>query len=181
MNFCSNCGARVSLRVPAGDDRKRYICEACNIVHYENPKVVVGCIPQWEDKILLCRRSIEPCYGKWTLPAGYMENEETVAEGARREAFEEAGVRVKIISLYGLYSLPSINQIYMMFMARMTDANFSPGSESLDVRLFDKTDIPWDHLAFTVIRNTLRQYIKDCSGGRFRFHMRDIDVTRYPT
>lgn len=174
MKFCSKCGTRVTFRVPPGDDRKRFVCDVCHTVHYENPKLVVGCIPRWKDKILLCRRSIEPCYGKWTLPAGYMENGETVSEGARREAFEEAGITVDILSLYGLYNLPFINEVYLIFVAQMVDSSFSPGSESLDVRLFDKSDIPWNDLAFTAVHKILLQYLEDSPQRSFPFHMRDI-------
>jgi len=178
MNYCSNCGTRVTFKVPPGDERKRYVCDVCNTIYYENPKVVVGCIPQWEDKVLLCRRSIEPRYGKWTLPAGYMENGETVSEGAKREVLEEAGTQVHIISLYGLYNLSSINQIYIIFLARMINDNFSPGSESLDARLFDRNEIPWDELAFIPIQDTLRQYINDWPSGKFPFHMTDITLEK---
>ena len=162
------------MRIPSGDDRLRFVCDRCEIVHYENPKVVVGCIPVWEDKILLCRRAIEPCYGEWTLPAGFLENGETVAAGAQRETFEEARARVEILAPYALYNICHVNQIYLMFRARLADDNFRAGSESLVVRLFAEEDIPWDEIAFRVIKETLKQYYKDRRTGRFPFYVADI-------
>jgi ADP-ribose pyrophosphatase YjhB (NUDIX family) len=174
MNYCSNCGARVSVRVPPGDDRPRYVCESCHTVHYQNPKMVVGCIPEWEDKILLCRRSIEPCAGKWTLPAGYLENGESVAQGAKRESLEEARADIEILQPFALYNICHINQIYLMFRARLRDAKFGPGEESSEVGLFLEADIPWDELAFRVIHQTLVQYYRDRPSGRFPFHVADV-------
>jgi ADP-ribose pyrophosphatase YjhB (NUDIX family) len=140
--------------------------------------MVVGCIPEMEDKILLCRRAIEPCYGKWTLPAGYLENGETVAAGARREAFEEARARVEILAPYALYNICHVNQIYLIFRARLEDHNFQAGSESLVVRLFSEDDIPWHEIAFRVIKETLKQYYMDRRTGRFRFYVGDIAKTQ---
>ena len=130
MKFCSNCGLPVGYHIPDGDDRPRYVCDACKTIHYENPKMVVGCIAEWEDKILLCRRAIEPRMGKWTIPAGYLENAETVSDGAMRETLEEANARVEIISPYTLYNLTFISQIYFIFRARLMDINFGPTEES---------------------------------------------------
>ncbi|UCD83126.1 MAG: NUDIX hydrolase [Desulfobacterales bacterium] len=174
MKFCSNCGQPLTYRKPPGDDRSRYICETCGVIHYQNPLMVVGCIPEKEDKILLCRRAIEPCYGQWTLPAGYLENGETVAAGAKREAYEEARARVEILAPYALYNICHVNQIYLMFRARLVDDNFRAGSESLVVRLFTEEDIPWDEIAFRVIKETLNQYYKDRQAGRFPFYVGDI-------
>ena len=178
MNFCSNCGQPLTYIRPPGDDRCRYYCEACGVIHYQNPLMVVGCIPEMEDKILLCRRAIEPCYGKWTLPAGYLENGETVAEGAKREAFEEARARVEILAPYALYNICYVNQIYLMFRARLENNNFRAGSESLVVRLFAEDDIPWDEIAFRVIVKTLKQYYSDRRTGRFPFYVADIAKTQ---
>ena len=150
MNFCSNCGQKVSFRIPDGDTLPRFVCDACNIIHYQNPKMVVGCVPEWEDKILLCRRAIEPRYGLWTLPAGFLENNETAPAGAARETLEEANARVEVGELYSFISLPHISQVYAMFRARLLDLNYSAGSESLEVKLFTEDDVPWDHLAFRV-------------------------------
>jgi len=177
MNYCSNCGEKVSYRIPADDERPRYVCDACHMIHYQNPKIVVGCIPEWEDKILLCRRAIAPWIGKWTLPAGYLENAETLAEGARREAREETNADVEIISPYNLFNLTFINQIYLMFRARLIDTKFGPSAESSHVELVAEEDIPWDDLAFNVIRETLTQYFSDRPKGVFDFQMNDLSRT----
>ncbi|MGD2185549.1 MAG: NUDIX hydrolase [Desulfobacterales bacterium] len=174
MNYCSHCGNTVKFCTPAGDDRPRYLCESCGTVHYENPKIVVGCIPEKGRKILLCRRAIEPRSGKWTLPAGYLENGETVAQGARRETLEEAGAKIEILAPYALFNICYVNQIYLMFRARLLDDVFKAGSESSDVRLFLEEDIPWDQIAFTVIEETLRLYFKDRPAAAYPFHIGDI-------
>ena len=178
MNFCSNCGKSVVYQVPPGDDRSRYCCEACGEVHYQNPKLVVGSIPESDDKLLLCRRAIEPCYGLWTLPAGYLENGETAADGAIRETLEEAQARVDILAPYALFNICHVNQIYLMFRARLKDNNFHPGTESLEVKLFREEDIPWEEIAFRVIDATLRQYYADRKNGSFPFSMGNIAIPR---
>ena len=175
MNYCSNCGAPVTYCIPPGEDRKRFVCESCNIIHYQNPNIVVGCIPFWEDKVLLCRRAIEPRLGLWTLPAGYLENGETVSAGARRETFEEAKASMGSLTPYALYNLVFVNQVYLMFRGRLLDCNFGPGEESLDVRLFTRAEVPWDDLAFRVIRETLDAYFQDRDQGEFSFHMGNIE------
>jgi ADP-ribose pyrophosphatase YjhB (NUDIX family) len=175
MNFCSNCGARTVERIPAGDTLPRAVCDQCNTIHYQNPNLIVGCIPEWEDRILLCKRAIEPRIGLWTVPAGFMENGETTAAGAERETLEEANARVDIIAPYALYNIPHINQVYLLFRARLLDLDFSAGSETLQVELFTENDIPWDELAFATVRNTLRHYFSDCRSGEFRFHMGTIE------
>jgi ADP-ribose pyrophosphatase YjhB (NUDIX family) len=174
MNFCSNCGDALILSTPPGDDRPRYLCNSCGTIHYQNPKVVVGCIPEKEEKILLCRRAIEPRSGKWTLPAGYLENGETVAQGAERETYEEAGANIEIFAPYALFNICHVNQIYLIFRGRLIDDEIKAGSESSEVRLFAEEDIPWDQIAFTVIEATLRQYFRDKPRGLFPFHMGDI-------
>jgi ADP-ribose pyrophosphatase YjhB (NUDIX family) len=179
MNFCSNCGAKLTYRIPDGDDLPRYICDTCHIVHYLNPKMVVGCIPEWKDRLLLCRRAIEPRKGKWTLPAGYLENNETLAEGAKRETLEEARADVEILAPYAIFNLTFINQIYLMFRGNLIDNTYGPGLESTDVALFLEKDIPWNDLAFNVIRETLVRYFEDRSKGSFPFHMGDIAAHRY--
>ena len=152
IKFCSACGSdRVELRVPDGDTLPRYVCAACGTIHYQNPKVVVGCLPEWEEQVLLCRRAIEPRHGLWTLPAGFLENGETVVAGAVRETLEEANARVVVGDLYTMISLPQISQIYMMFRARLVDLDFGPGPESLEVRLFREDEIPWEEMAFRTI------------------------------
>jgi len=174
VKFCSRCGGRVDLRVPPGDDRPRHVCPGCGRIHYVNPKLVVGCVVGWEDRILLCRRSIEPRYGLWTVPAGYLEKGETVADGARREALEEARAKVEIIAPYTLLNLTFVNQVYLMFRASLTDGRFGTGHESLEVRLFEERDIPWDELAFSAVKKTLRLYFRDRAAGHFPFHMGDV-------
>lgn len=174
MNFCSECGSTVTLRVPKGDHLPRHVCPGCGTIHYQNPKMVVGCLPEWEDKVLLCRRAIEPKYGLWTLPAGFMENGETTLEGAARETWEEAGARIEIGSLYTLFNLPHINQVYLMFRARLLDLDFQSGIESLETRLFSEAEIPWDEIAFRTVRSTLEQYFSDRRTGSFAFHFGDI-------
>lgn len=175
MNFCSHCGQAVTLRVPPEDNRPRHVCEACGTVHYQNPKLVVGCIAEWEDRILLCRRAIEPRYGLWTVPAGFMENGETTAQGAARETLEEANARVDELTLYALYNIPHIDQVYVLFRARLRDLDFSPGSETLETILATEADIPWDRLAFPTVRNTLRHYYADRRAGSFRVHVGTIE------
>jgi ADP-ribose pyrophosphatase YjhB (NUDIX family) len=175
MNYCSHCGARVELRVPEGDTLPRHVCTSCGTIHYENPKMVVGCIPEWENRILLCRRAIEPRRGLWTLPAGFMENAETTAEGAQRETLEEANARVEILGLYALFNIPHINQVYMLFRARLLDLDFSAGAESLETRLFDEEEIPWNEIAFITVRRTLHHYFDDRRRGEFQFHIGTIE------
>ncbi len=174
MKFCSECGTPVAQLVPAGDNRARDVCPACATIFYSNPKMVVGCLPEWEDKVLLCRRAIEPQYGKWTLPAGFMENHETTEQGAVRETQEEAGANVQPLHLYTLCNLPHISQVYLMFRARLLDLNFSAGEESLEVRLFAEDEIPWDQIAFLTIEYTLRQYFADRRTGEFPLRVADI-------
>ena len=164
---CSACGAKVEYRVPEGDTHARAVCPACSHIQYQNPKVVVGCVPVWEEKILLCRRAIEPRHGKWTLPAGFMELSETAPEGAAREALEEANARVEIEQLYTLYSVPHISQVYVLFRAKLLDLDFSPGAESLEVKLVEERDVPWDELAFASVRRTLRHFFEDRRTGVF--------------
>lgn len=174
MNFCSHCGAPVHLKVPPGDNRARYVCERCGTIHYQNPKLVVGCIPEWEDRILLCRRAIEPRYGMWTLPAGFMENGETVAECAERETLEEAGARVELLGLYHLINLPDINQVYLIYRARLLDLDFHPGEESLEVALFREVEVPWQQIAFRTVKITLDHFYADRKSGVFGLHVNNI-------
>ena len=171
MNYCSHCGAPVVQRIPAGDSLPRYVCDACQTIHYENPKMIVGCVAEWQGKVLLCKRAIEPRYGLWTVPAGFLENGETTADGAVRETLEEANAQVEIDGLFALYNLPHINQVYMLFRARLVDLGFSPGAETLETRLMDEAEVPWSQLAFVTVRNTLIHYFNDRRSGQFGFHM----------
>lgn len=161
MNFCSRCGKSLTQKVPEGDNRLRYVCSQCSTIHYENPKVIVGCLPVYEDQILLCKRAIKPRLGLWTLPAGFLENGETLEEGAARETLEEANARVSMGGLYTLFSLPHISQVYAFFLAELADLDFYPGEESLETKLFSKEKIPWEELAFPVISKTLKYYFSD--------------------
>jgi ADP-ribose pyrophosphatase YjhB (NUDIX family) len=174
MNYCSHCGAPVELKIPPGDNLPRYVCNRCGQIHYQNPKIVTGCIPEWGDKILLCKRAIEPRKGLWTLPAGFMENKETSSEAAVRETWEEANAKVETVGLYALFNIPHISQVYLIFRAKMLDTHFGPGEESLEVELFEENQIPWDEIAFPVIQETLVRYFKDKSTGHFDLHVDDI-------
>ncbi len=174
MNYCSHCGAPVERRVPPGDNRLRAVCTECGYVHYQNPKIVAGCIAELGDRILLCRRAIEPRYGLWTLPAGFMENGETALEAAVRETQEEANARVEVTGLFALLNLPHVSQVYMIFRAEVIALEGEPGPESLEVRPVDEHSIPWDRLAFPTILHALRFYYRDRRGGGFGFHMGDI-------
>jgi ADP-ribose pyrophosphatase YjhB (NUDIX family) len=174
MKYCNQCGSKLAYRIPKDDDRARFICDACQTIHYQNPKMVVGCIPVWEDHILLCRRSIEPRYGKWTIPAGYLEQGETVEAGAKRELHEETGAVVKFLKPYALYNIPFISQVYLIFQGPLKDDHFFAGHESLEAMLFKKHEVPWDELAFTVVKKALRRYYKDLLEGVFPFFMDDI-------
>lgn len=175
MNFCSNCGAPVAQRVPPGDNLPRWVCDQCHTIHYENPRMIVGCVAAWEEKILLCKRAIEPRYGLWTVPAGFLENGETTADGAKRETLEEANARVEIDGLLALYNLPHINQVYMLFHGRLLDPNVSSGAETLETRLCTEAEIPWSEIAFVTVRKTLQHYFSDRREGRFGFHMGTIE------
>jgi ADP-ribose pyrophosphatase YjhB (NUDIX family) len=174
IKFCNSCGGAVTHRIPEGDSLIRAVCDACEIVHYVNPKIVVGCLPTWGDRILLCKRAIEPRHGLWTLPAGFMENSESASEGAAREALEEANARVEIEDLYTVYSIPHISQVYMMFRAKLLDPDVSPGIESLEVKLVTADEIPWNELAFTMVKRTLEHYLEDRKTGIFVPRFGDI-------
>ena len=180
MKFCSACGAAVALRIPDDDSRPRHVCTACGTVHYQNPNMVIGSLPEWEDKILLCRRAIEPRYGLWTLPGGFMENGESTTQAAIRETLEEANARIEIGELYSMYSLPYINQVHLLFRARLLDLDFSPGIESLEVRLFGEAEIPWDEIAFRPIRFSLEHFFAERKQGQFNLHVGELPPTAYP-
>jgi ADP-ribose pyrophosphatase YjhB (NUDIX family) len=174
LNFCSSCGSRVALRVPPGDTLPRHVCDGCGTIHYRNPLMVVGTIPQWEDRILLCKRAIEPRSGMWTLPAGFMELGETTAQAALRETLEEATARVELGEAYTLLSVPHVDQVHLFYRARLLDLDFAPGDESLEVALFRESDIPWKEIAFRTISTTLRHFYADRAQGRYRLHAGEI-------
>lgn len=175
MKFCSQCGAPVALTVPGDDDRPRHVCPSCGAIHYQNPKLVVGCIPVWEDRILMCRRDIQPRKGYWTLPAGFLENGETAAAGARRETFEETGTTVTDLTPYLMVDIVHIHQIYLMFRSRLMATDFHPTRESSEVKLLGEVEIPWEDIAFKVVEKTLRSYFRDRPSGRFAFRTDTID------
>jgi ADP-ribose pyrophosphatase YjhB (NUDIX family) len=180
VKFCSTCGATVTLRIPDGDDRERFVCNDCLTIHYQNPKIVAGCIPEWGDRILLCKRAIEPRYGLWTVPAGFMENGESTEDAAMRETREEAGADVTITSLYSVFSIPHISQVYMLFRGELTDGRYQAGRESLECRLFEENDIPWEKLAFPVVKETLHRYFLD-KRQRNGFPLQRGQIVRHPT
>ncbi len=170
MNYCTQCGTHVELRIPEGDSHLRHVCPQCGEIHYQNPKVIVGCIAEWEQRILLCRRAIEPCYGLWTLPAGFMENGESTSQAALRETYEEACARVSIEGLFALINIPHISQVHLFYRARLLDTNFGAGEESLETQLFAEDEIPWHELAFSSVDQCLKAYFGDRRTGRFEFH-----------
>ena len=174
INYCSRCGASVSLKVPPGDTLERHVCSSCGTVHYQNPKLVVGSLPEWQDRILLCRRAIEPRRSMWTLPAGFMENNETLPQAAVRETIEEACARIEIGEMFTLISVPHISQVHAIYRARLLDLDFSPGIESLEVELFTENEIPWQEIAFRTIGLSLRHYFEDRRTGRFGFHISEL-------
>ncbi|MEQ7917886.1 NUDIX hydrolase [Xanthomonas sp. WHRI 1810A] len=178
MNFCSHCGEQVIQRIPEGDSRLRYVCEHCHTIHYQNPNIVAGCLPVWEGKVLLCRRAIEPRLGFWTLPAGFMENGESVEQAARRETVEEACATLRNLQLYTLIDVPHISQVHVFYRAEMLNLDFAAGIESLEVRLFDEADIPWSELAFHTVRRTLECYFADRLTGVFPVHTDCLPTSR---
>jgi len=160
IRFCQSCGQPVAQIIPEGDNRLRAVCESCQHIHYENPKNVVGCLLEWHGKVLLCKRSIEPRSGLWTLPAGFMENHETTLDGAAREVREEACAECENLRLFGVYNLPRISQVYFMYFGRLKDGKAAAGEETLEVGLFSQREIPWDELAFPVVTETLTRYFE---------------------
>ena len=175
---CSNCGTKVERVVPPGDERLRAVCPACGGIHYENPKVVVGCIPVYEERVLLCKRAIEPRYGYWTLPAGFMENGETTAEGAVRETEEEAGAAVIDLEAFSLLDVPYVHQVHVFYRARLATLEFAPGEESLETQLFAEHEIPWQDLSFRTVIETLKLFFADRKAGKFGFHVLPIIAPR---
>lgn len=175
MKYCSQCGSdKLHFNIPQGDNRPRYWCPDCGAIHYQNPRIVVGTLPVWADRILLCKRAIHPREGFWTLPAGYMENGETLQEGAARETWEEACATVNVKDLYTVFNLPHIYQVYAFFLGEMVDGNYAVGDESSDVGLFLPEEIPWDQLAFPTINRTLKFYLEDKQTGNYPVRVQDI-------
>lgn len=167
QHFCGQCGAPVTSRIPPGDNRLRDLCEQCGAIHYQNPRMVVGTVPVWEGKVLLCLRAIEPRMNTWTLPAGFMELAETICQGAERETIEEAGARVRINGLYTVIDIPHVDQVHLYFLAEVLGPELDPGPESLEARFFALDEIPWDNLSFRSVTATLEHFIADRPAGRF--------------
>ena len=182
MKFCSECAHPVALAIPEGDNRPRYVCSHCATIHYQNPKLVVGSLPVWEKdgelKVLLCKRAIEPRYGYWTLPAGFMENEETTSAAAIRETVEEAGANIELGPLFSMLNVAHVHQVHLFYLARLLDLDYAAGIERLDVQMFSEREIPWADLAFPTIRTTLELFFADRKkvreGGQYGFHEHDI-------
>lgn len=183
MKFCSECAHPVSVLIPADDNRPRHVCAQCGTIHYQNPKVVVGSIPVWEHegvtRVLLCKRAIEPRYGYWTLPAGFMENDETTSQAAQRETVEEAGARIELHELFSLLNVTHVRQVHMFYRATLLDLNYLAGIESLEVKLFTEKEVPWEDIAFPTVTYTLRAFFADLArvsveGGSFSLHTHDI-------
>lgn len=175
IQHCRVCGAATVYRVPLGDNRERATCTACGEIHYENPINVVGTLPVWEGRVLLCRRAIEPRYGLWTLPAGFLELGETTAQGALRETVEEAGANVELEGLYTVIDVVRAGQVHVFYRARMLDTTLAPGPETIEARLFAEPELPWADLAFRTVRRTLEHYIADRRAGAFPVHTGAID------
>jgi len=182
MKYCSECAQPVSLIIPPDDTRPRYVCSQCGAIHYQNPKMVVGSIPVWEKdgeiSILLCKRAIQPRHGYWTLPAGFMENNETTADAAMRETEEEAGASIQLHTLFSLLNVPHVHQVHLFYRATLLNLDYKAGVESLEVKLFSEKDIPWDEIAFPTVAHTLKFFFADLAkineGGSYGFHTHDI-------
>jgi ADP-ribose pyrophosphatase YjhB (NUDIX family) len=182
MNYCSECAHPVCLVIPPDDNRPRYVCNHCGFIHYQNPKMVVGSIPVWEQdgktQILLCKRAIEPRYGYWTLPAGFMENNETTSAAALRETDEEAGAKIELHELFSLLNVPHVHQVHLFYRATLLSLDYAAGIESLEVKLFSEADIPWEQIAFPTVEHTLKFFFSDRKkiedGGTYTFHTYDV-------
>jgi len=175
IKHCRNCGAAVVYRVPDdGDTKERAVCPSCQTIHYENPLNVVGTVPHLGDRVLLCKRNIEPRRGKWTLPAGFMELHETTAEGAARETVEEAGAQFDLERLFSVLNVARVGQVHLFYTARLLSDQFDPGHETIEARLFTEAEIPWDDIAFRTVRETLELYFADRRSGQLSFHTIDI-------
>ena len=167
MKYCSECGSETEKKIPEGDNRERDCCRSCSLIHYSNPKIIVGTIPAKNKSVLLCKRAIEPRYGKWTLPGGFLENGETVAQGAFRETFEETNTEVEMNALYAIFNVPQINQVYMLYRASVVSNDYAPTSESLEVQFFEEDEIPWDELAFPFVPIVLKNFFSDLEKDEF--------------
>ena len=178
MKYCDQCGSdQIEKIVPAGDNRPRLVCKSCETIHYRNPKIVAGVLPIYGDKVLLCKRAIEPCIGMWNVPSGYLENKESVEEGAAREVWEEALGKVEILGIHSVYSIARISQVYIHFLGNLVDGQFGIGEESLDCQLFSEDEIPWEEIAFTSSTFTLKRYFADKQAGLVQTHLGNYPET----
>ena len=174
IRHCRNCGQPVQYRVPADDNRERAVCTVCAHIHYENPLNVVGTVPIWGEQVLLCRRNIEPRFGLWTLPAGFLELGESTEAGALRETDEEAGARIEMQGLFSVLNVVRVGQVHFFYRARLLDTDFNPGPETIEAQLFHEHEVPWDQIAFGTVRETLKRYFADRQRGAFGLHCADI-------
>ncbi|NNF61636.1 MAG: NUDIX hydrolase [Gammaproteobacteria bacterium] len=179
MKFCSHCGEPVSLKIPPGDNLPRFICDGCGTIHYQNPNLVVGCVPVWQDRILLCKRAIEPRSGYWTIPAGFLENRETLEQAAMRETHEEAMASVKLGSLLAIVNVPHASQVHVMFRAELTDGRFGAGDETLESALYDAAEVPWPLIAFPSVRFALEKFLADRAAGSEEVHITAVERIKY--
>ena len=170
MRYCPQCGHAVNMTIPAGDNRLRAVCPSCEFIDYDNPRLITGTIPLYNGKILLCRRNIEPRLGFWTLPAGFMENQETTSEGALRETLEESGSTAICKQAFSMISIPRINQVHLFYIAELEKDDFHATEESSEVALFALDEIPWDELAFSSVTKTIEFFIEDHKKGQYDFH-----------
>lgn len=174
QKFCNQCGAGLVIRIPPEDNRLRDVCENCGAIHYQNPRNVVGVLPVFDDAVLLCKRAIEPRYGKWTLPAGFMELGETTAQGAMRETQEEAGAQIELGPLYTVIDVPAVNQVHIFYLGKVLSPELYPGTESLEAGFFKESEIPWDDLAFRTVSTTIKHYFQDKPSGQFPTRRYDV-------
>lgn len=180
MKYCSNCGETVEKRIPEDDNRLRHCCTSCESIHYLNPKIIVGTVPIKKGKVLLCKRAIPPRYGLWTIPAGFLENGETIEQGAFRETEEETATQVEVDKLYAIFNIPQIHQVYMLYLARVTGDDFKETTESLEVELFSEEDIPWEELAFPFVPTVLKSYFRDARNNDFPLTIETIERPKNP-
>jgi ADP-ribose pyrophosphatase YjhB (NUDIX family) len=167
MKFCTSCGGSITFKIPEDDDRERYVCTSCELIHYINPRIIVGCLPVHEGKVLMCKRAIEPRKNFWTLPAGFMENGETTLDGAARETWEEARARVTDMELYRIFDIPYISQVYMFYRCNVVDGEFGVGPESLESAFYTEAEIPWDEIAFPVVYKALKEFFSDVRSQQY--------------
>jgi NADH pyrophosphatase NudC (nudix superfamily) len=175
IKYCAYCGAKTENKIPNSDDHVRAICTQCHAIHYQNPKVINGVIVEHKGQIMLAKRAIHPCYGMWTIPAGFMELDETTQAGAARECWEETEAKLKNINLYGVYNIIPNSQVYIIFRAQLKDSHFKATEESLEVKLFDPQDIPWEEIAFPCVTQALKRFIVELESKQFTISLEDTN------